>query len=57
MFGRRVGWGYLKNEIKFMYSSYEIGYISFYQMLKNLAARTPLRLLPTSIVEILYKLR
>ena len=57
MFGRRVGWGYLKNEIKFMYSSYEIGYISFYQMLKNLTVRIPLRLLPTSIVEILYKFR
>jgi len=57
MIGRRIGWGYLKNEIKFMHCSYKIGYISFYQMVKNIVVRAPVRILPKNFVKKLYKFR
>jgi glycosyltransferase involved in cell wall biosynthesis len=54
MVGRRVGWRYLKNEAKFYYAIYKIGFINIFMLIFICIIRLPIRLLPKRIVEFIY---
>lgn len=53
--GRRQGIGYVKKEIYFFKTSYREGIINTYDFWRALIFRVPLRLLPKSILSVLYK--
>lgn len=55
MFKRRGGLKYALTEMKLQYRFYTLGYISFYQMLKNDIVRTVVRLIPNSLRSIIYQ--
>lgn len=53
---RRSGFKYLKNELKFQTRVYLEGYISFFNFIYNVFTRCWVRLLPSKMVERMYKL-
>jgi glycosyltransferase involved in cell wall biosynthesis len=55
MIGRRHGVQYVKHEFSFFYRVYKDGYLTFTQMIVNLCLRTPLRLIPKSLLKIVYR--
>lgn len=55
MFKRRGGLKYALTEMKLQYRFYMLGYISFYQMLKNDIVRTVVRLIPNSLRSVIYQ--
>lgn len=55
MFKRRGGLKYALTEMKLQYRFYTLGYISFYQMLKNDIVRTVVRLIPNSLRSVIYQ--
>lgn len=55
MYKRRGGLKYALTEIKFQILLHKIGYISFYQMLKNCCTRFIARIIPNQLRGFLYK--
>lgn len=55
MYKRRGGLKYALTEIKFQILLHKIGYISFYQMLKNCCTRFIARIIPNQLRSFLYK--
>lgn len=55
MFKRRGGLKYALTEMKLQYRFYTLGYICFYQMLKNDIVRTVVRLMPNSLRSFIYQ--
>lgn len=54
VYRRRGGWRYATTELRFQYSLWRIGYISFVNMVYNGATRFFVRILPNTIRKILY---
>lgn len=52
---RRGGLKYAKSEVKIQYSFYKIGFLSISELVRNLAIRIPVRLLPGSIRKFVYR--
>lgn len=55
MLNRRRGWSYVKTEISFLMSCCRQGLISTPDMLKSAAVRIPARLVPASLLEMVYE--
>ena len=55
MFARRGGLRYAVTETKFIYYMYSIGYISIFQLLRNIPIRFISRILPNTIRSYIYK--
>lgn len=55
MLSRRRGFNYLKFESEFLFELYKIGFVSIVGLLKMLVVRAPLRLLPSSLLSLCYK--
>lgn len=53
--GRRGGIKYFMSEIKFQRNIVQLGYISVFQMIKNLSIRVPFRIAPLWLRKIMYK--
>ncbi|MGP9688746.1 glycosyltransferase [Psychrobacter sp. AOP22-C1-C5] len=54
MYDRRGGLNYLKQEIRMQINFFDIGFISLFQLSKNLTLRIPVRLLPNKVRGIVY---
>ncbi|AZN37864.1 glycosyltransferase [Iodobacter ciconiae] len=54
MHKRRGGVKYAKHEFNAQYGFYKLGFISFLQLLKNLAIRIPVRLAPSGVRSFIY---
>lgn len=54
MLQRRRGWAYIKDEIYFEKKGWELGFFSFYEMLRNIMIRVFVRLLPSSLLKKVY---
>ncbi|EMQ2211346.1 glycosyltransferase [Escherichia coli] len=54
MAARRSGLKYAKSEYFAQVKFYKMGYLSFLELLRNLAIRLPLRLVPVSLLSLLY---
>nr|WP_256353778.1 glycosyltransferase [Aeromonas sp. sif2433] len=52
---RRGGLKYAMSEVKAQYSFYEIGFLSLAELMRNLAIRVPVRLLPGSVRKFIYR--
>lgn len=52
---RRGGLKYAKSEIKAQWNFYRLGFLSKLELVKNLAVRVPVRLLPGSIRKFIYR--
>lgn len=52
---RRGGLKYAKSEVKAQYNFYEIGFLSIAELVRNLAIRVPVRLLPGSVRKFIYR--
>lgn len=55
MYGRRGGLDYVKYEWQMQQRFYQQGFLSFWQLLKNLAIRLPVRLLPNAVRSWVYQ--
>lgn len=55
MVGRRSGYEYLKKEITFLRNIKALGFISSKEYLISIVCKSPLRLLPKSVLSFLYK--
>lgn len=55
MYERRGGLNYIKSEIQMQKRFYSLGFLTVFQMYKNLAMRLPVRLLPNSIRAFMYQ--
>lgn len=55
MVGRRSGYGYLKKEIAFLTKIKELGFLSNKDYIISILCKSPLRLLPKSILTFIYK--
>lgn len=55
MVGRRSGYGYLKKELAFLKEIKTLGFISNKEYLISILCKSPLRLLPKSILTFIYK--
>lgn len=55
MYQRRGGFDYVKYEITMQYQFYQLGFLNGFQLLKNLAIRLPIRLLPNSVRSYIYQ--
>lgn len=55
MIGRRHGNAYLKKEIKFLKAIRKMGFISSKEFFISIILKTPLRLIPKSLLKIIYK--
>lgn len=53
---RRRGWKYLKYEFNFWTSLYNIKFINFIELLKNLSFKLLIRLMPRKIIKEIYRL-
>ena len=51
---RRGGWKYAKGEVCLMYRFYKMGVIRFVDMLRNIAVRFPVRIMPSAIRALIY---
>lgn len=56
MFHRRGGFKYAKSEIKAQVNFYKMGFLSAFELVRNLVLRVPVRLLPNSLRAIVYKI-
>ena len=56
MYNRRGGWKYAMDELRFLVKMHEIGYTSWRQTVINICRRTPVRLVPNRIRNLIYKL-
>ncbi|HIC8603596.1 glycosyltransferase [Citrobacter freundii] len=54
MAARRSGFKYAKSEFLAQVGFYKIGFLNFAELIRNLAIRMPLRLIPTPLLSILY---
>ena len=54
MYLRRGGVSYAKQEVLMQTKFYKLGFISFYQLIKNLVIRVPIRLAPNKIRGFIY---
>ncbi len=54
LYERRGGFSYAKKEASVQYRFYKLGFLSTYHLIKNLAVRLPIRLLPNSFRRTLY---
>lgn len=54
MYERRGGWRYLKNEVLLWSMAYREHFISFFQFVKNIMIRIPIRLCPSTLRSFLY---
>lgn len=54
MFERRGGWSYYKREIKLHYTFYKMGFINFYEFLRNSSIRAIVRLVPNKLRKWFY---
>lgn len=52
---RRGGIKYVKSEVKAQYNFYKLGFISLAALVKNLAIRVPVRLVPGSVRKFIYR--
>lgn len=52
---RRGGLKYVKSEVKAQYEFYKSGFISVIELIKNLAIRVPVRLVPGSVRKFIYR--
>ncbi|MNF81927.1 UDP-Gal:alpha-D-GlcNAc-diphosphoundecaprenol beta-1,3-galactosyltransferase [compost metagenome] len=52
---RRGGLKYAKSEVKAQYSFYKLGFLSIAELVRNLAIRVPVRLLPGSFRKFIYR--
>ncbi len=55
MFRRRGGWKYAWNEVRFQHGFYRNGFLSLAQLIKNLAVRVPVRLIPNAARSFIYR--
>lgn len=55
MFARRSGWKYLKQDLKFQKRLYKYGFINSRILLKNIAIRSVVRLIPLHLTLFVYK--
>lgn len=55
VYKRRGGWKYAKDDIKAQWSFYKMGFLSFIEMIKNIAIRVSVRLMPNSVRSWVYK--
>ncbi|MBR0574433.1 MULTISPECIES: glycosyltransferase [Pasteurellaceae] len=55
MFKRRGGFKYAISEIKSQYKFYKIGFLSFFEFLKNCIIRTPVRIMPNELRVFIYE--
>lgn len=55
MIGRRHGSGYLKKEINFLKAIKKLGFINGQEFLISLVVKSPLRLIPKSLLRVVYK--
>lgn len=55
MYERRGGLSYAKNEIAMQHNFYGQGFLNWIQVIKNLAIRLPVRLLPNSVRSLIYQ--
>lgn len=55
MYERRGGLNYAKHECAIQYQFYQLGFLNSFQLLKNLAIRLPVRLLPNFVRSGIYK--
>ncbi len=56
MLDRRRGWRYAIHEYKAQKTFYKIGFLSSYEVVRNLLIRIPVRLLPAFVLQLAYKL-
>ncbi len=56
MIGRRHGYLYLKSELKFLATAKSLGSINFVEYIISILIKTPLRLIPKSILLLVYKI-
>ena len=54
MFTRRGGWNYYIREVKLHYTFYQIGFINFYEFIRNASIRTIVRLVPNKLRKWIY---
>lgn len=54
MAARRSGLKYAKSEFAAQVNFYRTGYLSFFELIRNLSIRIPLRLIPVSFLSLLY---
>lgn len=52
---RRGGLKYAKSEVKAQYGFYKLGFLSITELMKNLAIRIPIRLLPGCVRKFIYR--
>lgn len=55
MFKRRGGWRYAVTEMRLQYLFYQIGFISFISLVRNISIRLVIRLLPNNLRSLIYK--
>ncbi|ELA08389.1 putative UDP-galactose--lipooligosaccharide galactosyltransferase [Moraxella macacae 0408225] len=55
MYERRGGLAYAKNEMQMQVKFWQLGFVSVWQMIKNLAIRLPVRLLPNRLRSMIYQ--
>ncbi len=53
---RRSGWNYAKKEILFQKELLSIGFINFYEFIRNIAIRFTIRVLPKSTIKRIYQI-
>lgn len=56
MYERRGGLNYIKSEIQMQKQFYTLGFLTAFQMYKNLAIRLPVRLLPNGVRAFIYQI-
>lgn len=56
MYQRRGGFSYAVTETKFLWKLYKVGYINVLELMTNCSIRIPLRVMPTFVRRLLYKL-
>jgi len=55
MLTRRAGWKYAKTEYRLMHEFYRMGFINLSAFLTNICLRVPVRLLPVSVLRLIYR--
>lgn len=55
MVSRRGGWGYAISEAKAQINFYRVGFLSFFEMMRNIALRFPVRVVPDWMRNLIYK--
>ena len=53
---RRSGWHYAKKEIGFQKELLDMGFINFYEFMRNIAIRFTTRIVPKRVIKRIYRL-